>query len=38
LKSNEELDIEWVKLIIEALELGIDKEDIRLFLRENKVV
>lgn len=38
LKSMEELDIEWVQLIMEALDLGIDKEEIRLFLQEKKVV
>ncbi|WP_147533528.1 anti-repressor SinI family protein [Bacillus marasmi] len=37
LKSIEELDIEWVQLILEALDLGIDKEEIRLFLQEKKV-
>lgn len=28
----EELDIEWMKLIIEALEMGMTKEEIREFL------
>nr|WP_174732838.1 anti-repressor SinI family protein [Mesobacillus harenae] len=28
----EELDSEWMQLIMEALELGIDKEEIRQFL------
>jgi DNA-binding transcriptional MerR regulator len=28
----EELDTEWMQLILEALELGIDKEEIREFL------
>lgn len=31
-KTNEELDLEWVQLILEALEMGIDHEDIRVFL------
>lgn len=32
-KTNDELDVEWVQLILEALELGIDKDEIRLFLK-----
>jgi DNA-binding transcriptional MerR regulator len=38
LKANEELDYEWVQLIKEALELGIDKEEIRKFLKEKNLV
>lgn len=36
-KINDELDVEWVQLILEALELGIDKDEIRLFLKGKKV-
>lgn len=32
----EELDIEWTQLILEALRLGIAKEEIREFLSGNK--
>lgn len=28
----EELDTEWMKLILEALEMGLNKEEIREFL------
>lgn len=28
----EELDMEWMKLILEALEMGLNKEEIRDFL------
>lgn len=38
LKSIEELDIEWVQLIMEALDLGMDKEEIRSFLQGKQVV
>ena len=33
---NEELDLEWVKLIIEARSQGMTKEDILLFLNSYK--
>ncbi|MFB5282844.1 MULTISPECIES: anti-repressor SinI family protein [Peribacillus] len=33
---NEELDLEWVKLIIEARNQGMTKEDILLFLNSYK--
>lgn len=36
LKVSDELDVEWIQLILEALEMGIDKEDIRQFLKEKK--
>jgi antagonist of SinR len=36
LKVIGELDVEWIQLILEALEMGIDKEDIREFLTEKK--
>jgi DNA-binding transcriptional MerR regulator len=32
----EELDTEWMQLIMEALEMGINKEEIRKFLMTNK--
>ncbi|WP_318505819.1 anti-repressor SinI family protein [Bacillus sp. T3] len=31
---NGELDVEWVQLIMEALEMGIEKDEIRTFLKE----
>ena len=31
----EELDTEWMQLIMEALEMGINKEEIRDFLTKN---
>ncbi|USK69954.1 DNA-binding anti-repressor SinI [Peribacillus asahii] len=33
---NEELDLEWVRLIIEARNQGMTKEDILLFLNSYK--
>lgn len=33
---HSELDAEWVQLIKEALELGINKEEIREFLNRDK--
>ena len=33
---NEELDLEWMKLIIEARNQGMTKEDILLFLNSYK--
>ncbi|WP_226086926.1 anti-repressor SinI family protein [Mesobacillus sp. S13] len=32
----EELDTEWMHLIMEALEMGINKEEIREFLTQTK--
>ncbi|MEW8971243.1 MAG: anti-repressor SinI family protein [Mesobacillus sp.] len=32
----EELDTEWMQLIMEALEMGINKEEIREFLTKTK--
>jgi DNA-binding transcriptional MerR regulator len=32
----EELDTEWMKLILEALEMGLNKEEIRDFLNNNQ--
>jgi DNA-binding transcriptional MerR regulator len=37
MRMNDELDVEWVKLILEALEMGINKEEIRSFFQENKL-
>ena len=37
LKKIDELDEEWVQLILEALEMGIDKGEIRDFLKKNEV-
>ena len=37
-KKMDELDEEWVQLILEALEMGIDKEDIRAFLSKRDVL
>lgn len=34
--SKEKLDEEWIKLIQEAIEVGISVEEIRGFLEENK--
>jgi hypothetical protein len=34
IKEDTKLDMEWCKLIIEALRIGISKEEIRKFLRE----
>ncbi|MCM3177039.1 anti-repressor SinI family protein [Cytobacillus horneckiae] len=35
LLATENLDEEWLKLILEAKEIGLDKEDIRRFLITN---
>lgn len=32
----EQLDAEWMQLIMEALEMGINKEEIREFLSQSK--
>jgi hypothetical protein len=37
IKNIEELDVEWMQLIVEALEMGIDKGDIQEFLKQNKM-
>ncbi len=37
LKTNDELDVEWAQLILKALEMGIDKEEIRSFFNDNKL-
>lgn len=36
-ETVEELDVEWMRLIIEAKNLGIQKEEIRQFLSESSV-
>jgi DNA-binding transcriptional MerR regulator len=35
LKVDDQLDQEWVDLILEALEMGISEEEIKTFLREH---
>lgn len=37
LKTNDVLDEEWVQLILEALEMGIDKQEISDFLSKRKI-
>lgn len=37
LKTNDELDVEWAQLILIALEMGIDKEEIRTFFKDKKM-
>jgi len=32
----EELDTEWIQLIMEALEMGINKEEIRKFIKNSE--
>jgi DNA-binding transcriptional MerR regulator len=33
-RMNEELDVEWIHLIVTAQKMGIPLEDIRLFLKQ----
>jgi DNA-binding transcriptional MerR regulator len=33
-RTNQELDAEWIHLIVKAQKMGIPLEDIRLFLKE----
>ena len=37
IEKMDQLDEEWVQLILEALEMGIDKGEIRTFLKQHKV-
>jgi hypothetical protein len=37
IKKVDELDQEWVQLILEALKMGLDKVEIREFLKKNEV-
>jgi DNA-binding transcriptional MerR regulator len=36
-RMNQELDVEWIHLIVTAQEMGIPMEDIRLFLKESSL-
>ena len=38
LKVGDQLDQEWVDLILEALEMGISEEEIKTFLREHSQI
>jgi hypothetical protein len=36
-RKIENMDVEWMELILEAMKLGMSKETIRDFLNQNKV-
>jgi hypothetical protein len=36
-RMNQELDVEWIDLIVTAQQMGIPLEDIRLFLKESSL-
>jgi DNA-binding transcriptional MerR regulator len=36
-KMDQDLDVEWINLILSAQSMGISLEDIRLFLKETSV-
>lgn len=35
METNEDLDFEWIQLMLEALEMGIEHEEIRAFIKLN---